>query len=319
MNKILQSIRPVVEYAQHVRINFSALETFCSTFQGLSEIKPFFVSPSLTADQRMQLSLVYNAVNFCYWGDPKWTVEYQGKRTGGAYGMKACFLRALEEGHSMLDTSYLRKLDQKTFDNIVRGVGELPLFGRRIKFLRDLGKILDEKYEGQAKNLVASTEEDAIKLLDNLTTNFYFYDDASNYHGNKVLFHKRAQLFVHNIHHIIQSQSQEHRGLSQVDELTALADYKVPQLLRKLGIITYSQSLANAIDAKETLPAHSDEEIEIRAFTIEAVDLMVQRLKGKFPTLNAIDLDHFIYLESKKTPSGQENDKPHHRTLTTAY
>lgn len=317
MNSILQSIAPVIKQAQHVRINQQALEDFCSRFQGLeTSFKQPFQPVTLTPEEKIQLDFAYNSANFCYWSYPnllKWTIEYQGGQVSGAYGMKAAFNRALEEGFTLLDSSYLENLTEEDFQHITRGSGQLPLFQERVLFLRELGAILNRKYEGQAMNVVGAGEGDAIQLLGEVTDNFPCYNDTAAYKGRKILFYKRAQLFVHNTHKVLESQEE---GLLRTKQLTALADYKIPQLLRNCGIIEYASELARKIDNLEIIVEGSAEEVEIRAFTLEVVERMVRNLSRRFPDLNSIELDKWLYFESKRKSL---DEKPYHRTLTTQY
>ena len=50
------------------------------------------------------------------------------------------------------------------------------------------------------------------------------------------------------------------------------ADYRVPQILRQLEILTYAETLSNKIDNSIELPYSCEEEIEIRAATVIAVE-----------------------------------------------
>jgi hypothetical protein len=314
MIDILKSIAPVVKQAQHVKINQEGLANFCSEFKDTStSFKAPFTSFPLNPQDKVQLDLAYNAVNFCYWGNPKWTISYQGNEVGGAYGMKAAFNRALKEGFPILDSSYLETISEEEFAQITRGNITVPLFKERVQFLRQLGSILNRAYDGKATKVIEAGKGDAIELLGEMARSFPCYYDGSMYGGEEVLFFKRAQLFIDNVHKL---QIKQGKGLSSIERLTALADYKVPQILRDKGVLEYSPELSHRINNYQVIPAGSMEEVEIRAFTLDAIEQMVQRLKLKLPSLTAIDLDKFLYLESKK-PSLQ--DKPYHRTLTTAY
>ena len=69
----------------------------------------------------------------------------------------------------------------------------------------------------------------------------------------------------------------EGRGLGDLhrtEELTVFVDYKLPQVLRRLGVLRYAPHLADQIDRLEPLEADSREEIEIRAATVWAGELM---------------------------------------------
>ena len=50
------------------------------------------------------------------------------------------------------------------------------------------------------------------------------------------------------------------------------ADYRVPQILRNMNILTYSPALAAQVDAKVEVAFGSDCETEIRAATVVCVD-----------------------------------------------
>jgi hypothetical protein len=50
----------------------------------------------------------------------------------------------------------------------------------------------------------------------------------------------------------------------------------VPQILREEGVLEYSAELAALVDAKKTLPSSSRFEVEIRASTVVAVDMLHQ-------------------------------------------
>ncbi len=65
-----------------------------------------------------------------------------------------------------------------------------------------------------------------------------------------------------------------------MQRLTAFADYKLPQVLRELGIISYDRRLASRIDAMESLRAGCEEEVEIRAMTVWAAEQLEEGFPG---------------------------------------
>jgi hypothetical protein len=316
MNLILQSIVPVIERARDVRIGQEGLDAFCGSFKGLdsSSFKAPFKSPSMSPEDKIRLDFAYNSANFCYWQEPRWTVEYKGREIKGAFGMKAAFYRGIEEGYPLTDASFLTKISLQDFERIVRGRNNLQLLTERINHLHEVGMVLTNQYGGDVINVVEKGKGDAIKLLEEITGNFSCYDDSGDYFGERVFFHKRAQLVVSNIDKTLRTAGRT--GLQRVDELTALADYKVPQILRHLGIIAYSKGLSQIVDNKGIIVAGSPDEVEIRAFTIESVERMVGKLKRNFPDVNAIELDKYLYHESKVV---KEEMRPHHRAISTAH
>ena len=100
--------------------------------------------------------------------------------------------------------------------------------------------------------------------------------------------------------------------ITNLDMLTAYADYKLPQLLRMYGVINYEKSLAEKIDALIEIVHDSREEIEIRSATIWAIELLRQRIN----TLTAGEIDNTIWLLSQGI---QNETKPYHHSRTIFY
>jgi hypothetical protein len=96
--------------------------------------------------------------------------------------------------------------------------------------------------------------------------------------------------------------------------LTAFADYRLPQVLRHLGALEYSMSLAAVVDNGMVLPANSPPEMEIRASTIEACE----RLKRYLPEQTSADIDLGLWLMAQDMRADPAL-LPHHRTPGQNY
>lgn len=318
MHKILNSLEPVVSQSQYVKINQTKIADFCSNFD--SHKIDFWLNESpydyyRLADQaRLNFIFIFDSINFCYWGNPKWTIEYQAKKYDGAWGMIAALGKAIDHHLPILDAQYLSILSRQDLSEILEGNTEIPLFDQRLDILRENGKILLAKYDGQFLNVLKQAQGDALSLLDIMTTDFPSYDDSVYYLGQQVFFHKRAQLAICDIYRTYHGQGLG--NFSNIDQLTAFADYKIPQSLRKLGILEYNAELATQVDTRTEIPKDSQAEIEIRANALWAVDLIKQNLKTKNPNINAMDIDSYLWLLGQdKSPQ----DKPYHLTRTIYY
>lgn len=314
MNPVLKSTKPVIKKSEFVKINKEKLKEFCrqfrpKEFQFWLDKLPFDF-PKFRLKDELNFLFVLNSLQFCFWGDPKWTVEYKGKFYDGSLGLLACLIRAIENGFEILNWKYLAKIPEKDLKKIFAGNVEIPLFKERLRILRENSKILIEKFGGEIKNLIEKGERDALKLLDVIVNNFPSFNDFAIYKGNKVFFYKKAQLFISEI------SRRNLVKLKNIDKLTALADYKIPHVLRMLKILEYSTDLAEKIERKIEIPAKSEEEIEIRANTIWAVELMKREIKKKIPDIMSFDIDsHLWLLSQKKSPE----DKSYHLTRTIFY
>ena len=86
--------------------------------------------------------------------------------------------------------------------------------------------------------------------------------------GRQVFLYKRAQIFVGACG--VGSRA-EVWGFRTPSGLTMFADYRVPVVLRSMGVLKYDDALAAAVDSGDgTIAAGSVEEIEIRSCTVQA-------------------------------------------------
>lgn len=146
------------------------------------------------------------------------------------------------------------------------------------------------------------------------------FRDTSVYQGKLVHFYKRAQILVGDVWaaygrpHF--DNASHPYAFRDIDQLTMFADYRVPQILREMGIMKYSASLAERIDSYTEIPFGSEEEIEIRAQTIIAVDKLHAALTALGVSLLVIELDWLLW---QKGEALKDSIKPHHRTKTIYY
>src|SRR5699024_3589156 len=101
-----------------------------------------------------------------------------------------------------------------------------------------------------------------------------------------------------------------------LDQLTAFADYKVPQVLRGLGILRYSNELSAKIASREHLEPGSGQEIEIRAATIWGCELLRQALASRGRDIAAHELDWMLWKQGQSLPV---DTPPYHLTQTIYY
>ena len=99
------------------------------------------------------------------------------------------------------------------------------------------------------------------------------------------------------------------------------ADYRVPVVLREEGVLRYAPALAGAVDGRCELAAGGQEEVEIRAATVEAVERLSQRLAaqgrhGEAAALNSVVCDWALWEQGERNVASH---RPHHRTLTVYY
>jgi hypothetical protein len=261
--------------------------------------------------------LVLDTLNFCFWPAPeamKWEIEYKSRKLSGYYALAVSLKQALESGIPLNQAEFLAGLSLLSLKEILGGRGDLQLPEQRVQNLNELGRALLGEYNGKASELVASAGESAIALVRILYRRLSSFRDVAKYRGHQVPFYKRAQILAADLNGAFQGR--KWGRFNDMDKLTAFADYKLPQVLRHLGILRYSPELADKIEQRILIEAGSREEVEIRANTIWAVELMRQELEKMGKGLRAFEIDWILW------NLGQDEafkEKPYHRTVTIFY
>jgi len=186
----------------------------------------------------------------------------------------------------------------------------MQLFARA---LQDLGRHLLERFGGSFTALVEAAGGSAEELV-RLLVAMPFFNDVEAYGPLRVSFYKRAQLTAADL--ALAFGGQGWGCFRDLDRLTIFADNLVPHVLRVDGILQYEPELAARIDRGELIPAGSEEEVEIRACAVDAVERMVEALRGMGRPITAQGLDYLLWNR------GQRPDykaRPRHRTRTVFY
>ncbi len=257
--------------------------------------------------------LVLDAMNFSFWGEPRWRVEYHSHVFDGYWALAASLRRAIEEGTPVWDAAFLRNIGREHLAHLLRGEGEVPMLDERVANLREVGTVLQQRYGGSFARAIEEAGRSCVRLVKDVVGSFSSFNDVATYDGREVRFLKRAQILVADLHGAFEGRSWGE--FTDLDQLTAFADYKVPQVLRHLGVLQYDDDLANRVDNYVTIPARSREEIEIRAATIWAVERMKQELARRGHNVRAFELDWYLWELGQHVPLS----RPYHRTRTVFY
>jgi len=320
MNEVLETTRDVKERGQQVTIDKQALTDFSrKLIEDGIEIPPWNYDYHFFDGSQKTVAylLILDSINFCFWpktGAEKWQVQYKSETLSGYYALAASLKKALESGIPITDAHYLAELPLDTLKQLLVGKGELQLMEERVRILNELGDFLVKEFNGAAHRLVEAAENSALNLVRLLVENLPSFRDEAEYYGTTIYFYKRAQIFAADLYGAFAGK--DWGNFKDIDTLTAFADYKLPQVLRNVGILEYSPSLEHTVDNGIFLQAGSPEEIEIRANTIWAVELMRQELVRMGKKLRAFEIDWILW------NMGQQREfkaKPYHKTVTTFY
>jgi len=176
-----------------------------------------------------------------------------------------------------------------------------------------LGGTISDRFEGDFTGPVRAAGGSAAALVEMLAA-LPGWRDVASYDGREVVFLKRAQIAVADLHLAFGGQGLG--AFRDLERLTLFADNLVPHVLRLDGVLDYDPTLLERIERGELIPAGSAEEIEIRACAVTAVEGMVDHLKRQGHDVTAMALDGLLWHRGQD-PAIKAH--PRHRTRTIFY
>jgi hypothetical protein len=315
-DQVRDRCRWVTERATHVRIDHERLAAYARELPldalGGGDTDPGRVGlgdPESTASFAISL----DAINFGSGWFP--TIR---KRPGlSGYHTIATSLREYVEATGPLTAERLTSFDRAQCCEIfVQDDDDSPaaeLMELFASALTDLGAFLLECFDGSFLNLIDSAERSAEQMIGILAT-MPFFHDVSEYHGVDVPFYKRAQIAPLDLS--IAFGGDGPGRFDDLDRLTMFADNLVPHVLRVDGVLVYDAQLLDRIEREELIAPGTDEEIEIRASGVHAVELMRSELAEAGHSVTSAQLDTHLW---NAGGAPRYKSLPRHRTRTVCY
>jgi hypothetical protein len=314
---VLKTTAFVVKHARLVKINHTAIERAADALAEKRVEAPAWNYEYHFHDgteRTVNYLFLLDALNFCFWGKPKWGIVYNGKKLDGYWALAAALKRVIDKHSHFADAEFWARVSPQELDKIFRGNATIPLFAERWRNVRELGAILREHWGNSAATLVADAQRDAPCLAQMIVDNFASFNDIATYHNREVRFFKRAQILVCDLWGAFGGKAWG--AFDNIETLTAFADYKLPQILRAWGILRYASSLAHKVDAQIELAAGNTTEIEIRAATLWAVEFLRDGLARRGRKLWSLQVDWILWEASQ---ARLKEMKPYHRVRTIYY
>ncbi|KDR82851.1 hypothetical protein GALMADRAFT_151884 [Galerina marginata CBS 339.88] len=314
-----------------------------------------------------------SSLNFSFWSEKegrpdRYGVEWRAgwdlgekKVFTGYWSLVASLNRALEEDIPITDPQFYSSetlcpdsLIEYVFRRADQSTESIPLLGERIAVMREVGFILCNGYGGSFKGFVddfqrkhdgQGTSLDLVKMV---TQIFPAFRDEVYYEGTKVCLWKRAQILVAETWAAFYPDSPDAphplfpgpKG-PEISRLTMFADYRVPQILHHLCILTYPASILRKLHAYTPLLPGSPEELSLRAASIIAVERVREEIlrlikeeeggdcdaASKAGVVSSVLIDFYLWDLAKKVESGEERIEgietaemvPIHRTRSIWY
>ena len=316
LDRVRTGCRAVAQIAIHVRIDHTRIPSYAASLP-LENIAEPEIDPNTHylghGDDTVAFFLTLDTINFGSGYFP-----HLRKRPGmsGYYTVASCLSDHFGE-HGPLSAQELTHITVEdcamVFGQDVENapIGEMmQLFSTA---LNDLGRYLLDCYDGSFVGLVEAADSSAEKLV-RLLTEMPFFRDVQAHGDLKVPFYKRAQLTAADLATAFRGQGPGH--FRDLDRLTIFADNLVPHVLRTDGILLYDDDLADRISRGELIRAGSEQEVEIRACGVHAVELLVQHLREMGHNVPAMKLDYLLW---HRGHNPLYKGKPRHRTRTVYY
>lgn len=310
--KDIETLKYINNNSRYVSINFEKLNLFLSNIKNWDY--RYWLSDNdlnLSEKEYIIFAFICESMNFCFWGNKEWVVNYKGNEYRGAQALFYSVMNEISSNKLFLDINYLLNLSMADLEKIFSSNNQVPpLLSERFKLLKETINVIANKKEAFFTELfsIASDEE----LLKYIVTNFRHFDDKSVLDGRTIHFNKRAILLTNDLFNL-----SEHirNNIKNLNNLTGGADYAIPRLLHECGILKYSDDLLNMIKTRKIIEHDSRMEIEIRSNTLFVFELMIDLLQKLGVHINSIQIDNIIWgfkIESKEK-------LPVHQTKTIYY
>ena len=311
-SNMLEKIKASCDYvsinSRYVLIDYEKLDEYIKTID-LKNIK-FWLSSNpynlfdMGIDKIINFMLLFDSINYCFWGQPKWTIDtVEGEKDGSD-----ALLYALLNYVKKLDRIDFTNVTFEEFSNILKGNVDIPFLQERYNTVITICNVVNKKMNGNFYNYIKNINKDS-ELFNFIISNFKDFCDERKYDGKNVYFYKLAQLLTSDILHI-----KELINGTKVDysNLVGCADYKIPQTLRALGILKFNNDLSKIVDNKQLISENSKYEVEIRANTIAVISY----INSKLENCCSIDINDYLFLSSKTV---KHIAKPYHLCKNKNY
>ena len=308
LKKIKNSCEYVMRNSKHVKINYKKLDCFISSinqndFKNWLSSNPYNLF-DLNISDIINFMLLFESIDYSFWGTPKWTVETELGEKDGSDALLYLMLNYMKKSKKLDFTN----ISFEEFKKMLKGNIEIPLLEDRYKTLVEISNIVNTKMNGDFYQYIYNIKND-IELFDVIINNFPSFKDERKYNGEIIYFYKLAQLLTSDILHLRENIENVKVDYSHI---IGCADYKIPQTMRSLQILEYDDELSEIIDNKKEMQCCSNYETEIRASML----VVINYIKSKIPSINSIDVNDYFFIAAKKV---KQISKPYHLCRNTNY
>jgi len=314
--------------ARHVQLIPESIPTYAAALplEQLASQPGSFARP-LAGEERDHAAaywLTLDAINF----GSGWFPTLRKRPGMSGYRTIEAGLRDRFDRFGPWSTSELQALSAAQLAQVFGQDPDHPLMALFAASLHDLGGHLERTYGGSFAAVVDAADGSAVVLVETLA-GWGCFADTSVYRRREVPFLKRAQIAAADLHRAGAA------SFDDVGKLTMFADNLVPHVLRLDGVLWFEPELVARIDRGELIEHGSEEEVEIRACALHAVELLVRAIRDREPAVpvspagsgsesapvgtppvTATAIDDYLW---NRGQSPAYKSHPRHRSRCTAY
>jgi Potential Queuosine, Q, salvage protein family len=295
----------VVERARSVAIEPDAIAAYAATLPGAlaaPSVDPATELVEGDRETRTAFAICIDAINF---GSGWWpTIRKRPGRSG--YFTVAAALTERFRDRGAWAAAELATIGPAEVAAVLGQDADHPLMADYATALREVGERIRDEHGGSFEAVAEAAGGSAVAMAELLSA-WRAFADVSEYDGQPVPFFKRAQIAAADLARM---------GLADfgdLDRLTAFADNLVPHVLRVDGLMRLDPALEARIEAGKLLEHGAAEEVELRACTVHAVELLAAATDGhRSPT----EIDAILW---NRGSAERYKSLPRPRSRNTAY
>lgn len=212
---------------------------------------------SLSLERQIGLILIYGSVHYCF-TNPRSKKEFIFQSQGRRFPRSLGFITALKSSDVLWENfDSLSKMSLDKWYNVLQTEDEKDLYDLKERYERiiSFSRFLVSKGIKDAADFLKKyqTAEDLIDLLESSS----FFTDP---------FLKRAQVTAYLISATLEKYQKS--SFADIDLLTAMPDYRLPQLLYNIGILVLPEHLKESLLKQQIVDKNSSEELVLRAAVV---------------------------------------------------
>jgi hypothetical protein len=269
-------------------------------------VKDPFTKNELSMEAELGLNVFFNTVNFCF-KDPKTGKEYEyiSKSREIIERSTGLFFALAESEVNWSDLAEVKSLkgnEWKKITQLNNTDNRLYLGIERLKRITGFAEHLFAGGYKTVEEFLQANRFDAVFILRFLAESGYFEDE----------FLKRAQVAIHGIENVLLRR--KGKKLKNVEILTCMADYRIPQVSYNLGAVELSDSLRGKLEEQNPIQSESKEELALRA-TVIVIGEKLSKLMG----IPESEVDGLLWRLSQKMMKDGQLQIPHMVVATDKY